>query len=251
MSSSADMCARATHRPAAANTQAKAHAFKNGGELKALLLKDKDLGIDKRSGRLAYACSGLVPTNATAAAAAAGKRGRHLLNDQDGHDHGHHHHHHHHNGGMGRESLDLQLAGSNRQLLELVQANLADPTSYPTTSMGLPLLHSRNDATRKIFLDFDGHTTTQVGGMHACQMHASDMQLFRASTRQGLADSACVFRSPAEELLGTRPTRAASPFSRRPTTGTATTPASAPPSAPTSWPSGVQWPRTLPPSMST
>jgi hypothetical protein len=160
MSSSADMCARATHRPAAANTQAKAHAFKNGGELKALLLKDKDLGIDKRSNRLAYACSGLVPTNATAAAAAAGKRGRHLLDDQGGH-----HHHHHHDGGLGRKPLDLPLAGSSsRQLLELVQANLADPTSYPTTSMGLPLLHSRRDATRKIFLDFDGHTTTQVGG---------------------------------------------------------------------------------------
>jgi hypothetical protein len=96
--------------------------------------------------------------------------GRKLLADNHGgHSHDSHHHHQHHHTGLGRKMLteDLPLAvpgegamraSNQRTLLQLVQANLDDPTSYPANAAGLPLLHSRPGATRKIYLDFDGHT---------------------------------------------------------------------------------------------
>jgi hypothetical protein len=110
----------------------------------------QDLGVDTKTAKLIFSCHTLA-ANSSAKAPVAG---RHLLDD------GHHHHHHDHD--IGRKMLGLPLAeplsAHQRSLLQLVQANLADPTRYPNNSMTLPLLHSRPTATRKIFLDFDGHT---------------------------------------------------------------------------------------------
>lgn len=85
------------------------------------------------------------------------------------HEHSHEHSHEHgHSHGLPRRlglpaadsKLELSLPG--RQLQQLWPAQLADPviTSATLSASGVPLLHSRPAATRKIFLDFDGHTTT-------------------------------------------------------------------------------------------
>ncbi len=125
-----------------------------------MLRQDKDLKLHKTSKKLAYACSGLVfdPSQAR----------RRLLGEHE-HSHGHSHSHEHgHSHGLPRRlrlpaadsKLELSLPG--RQLQQLWPAQLADPviTSANLSASGVPLLYSRRSATRKIFLDFDGHTTT-------------------------------------------------------------------------------------------
>ena len=150
----------------------------------------QDFGYDALSGKLIYACNTLAADNITLDAngnpvAAQGGDGnaaaRRLLGEEAqgshaGHGHSHHGHgHDHHHHGMGRRMLTSELplldpgherrrAANQRALLQLdeqqalVTATMPDPTSYPTNAAGLPLLHSRESATRKIFLDFDGHT---------------------------------------------------------------------------------------------
>jgi hypothetical protein len=104
---------------------------KQPDELSRLLLTDESLKLDEGK-RLLYQCarhsSGAVVDIAADA----------------GHHHHHHHHHRHHR----------KLAQHN--------ADGADPlpNSLPQSATGVPLLHSRPTATRKIYLDFDGHTTT-------------------------------------------------------------------------------------------
>ena len=93
--------------------------------LTELLLKDSDLRVDE-SKQLFYRCTYDTPLSAAA-------------------DSGKHHHHHH-----------RKLSQYNVDLTDPLPGSLAQSTS------GVPLLHSRASATRKIYLDFDGHTTTGV-----------------------------------------------------------------------------------------
>ncbi len=125
----------------------------------------QDFGWDWRSNKLAYSCSTMVAPKASAST-------RRLMSEEEQHGHGHGHSHHHyghghghgHGHGLGNRRLQglpqaEPLGAHQRALLQLVQGNLDDPTTYPTNATtGLPLLHSRPTATRKIFLDFDGHT---------------------------------------------------------------------------------------------
>ena len=105
---------------------AKAYG-KQPDQLTRLLLKDKTLKVDKGK-RLFYECERGSRAAAGTAAAAGG---------------GNHHHHHHHR----------KLAQWN--------ADAADPlpNNLPQSATGVPLVHSRPAATRKLYLDFDGHTT--------------------------------------------------------------------------------------------
>jgi hypothetical protein len=122
----------------------------DGPRLKAILNKDKDLGVDKNNRKLVYACS-TIPANI------GSTNGRRMHGEEDTqHDHNHHH-------------VDTSLLGlprvegerGGRALLQLIQANLVDPApgAVPVTTTGVPLLHSRPGAARKVYLDFDGHTT--------------------------------------------------------------------------------------------
>ena len=101
-------------------------------QLTRLLLSDKNLKVDQGNS-LVYACSRPQPSTSVVADIAA--------------DASNNHHHHHHR----------KLAQYN--------ADAADPlpSTLAQSSTGVPLLHSRPSATRKIYLDFDGHTTTGEG----------------------------------------------------------------------------------------
>jgi hypothetical protein len=131
----------------------------DGPTLKKLLDKDRDLGVDKKNKKLVYACSTLPPNvSVNVRSTRSTKHGRHLHEDSDSE------HDHHHDHASLLKMLDLPSAGASgagRHLLQLTQANLVDPTpsALPVTSTGVPLLHSRPGAQRKIYLDFDGHTT--------------------------------------------------------------------------------------------
>ncbi len=118
--------------------------------------------MDKRTGKLAYACGAMV----VGAPTAAGAPGRKLLAGQQhlpDHvqdvnieaQHSHHHGHHHGHGqkhsrlwrklqmAAGNGSLD-GLAAAGRQLQDFTRADLgdSDPSTVPSTgSMGVPLLH--------------------------------------------------------------------------------------------------------------
>jgi hypothetical protein len=95
-----------------------------------------------------------------------------------GHEHGHEHDEHGHEGeehGHQHHTRKLLLQGGElpaadpleapgRALLQQSAASLVmqDPAlaSLQLGPTGVPVLHSRPSATRKIFMDFDGHTTT-------------------------------------------------------------------------------------------
>jgi hypothetical protein len=93
------------------------------------------LGMDKLSSKLIFRCSPLAD-NTTAGS-------RHLLENDDHRDHRDHHDHHRHDPSsrklLGLPQAEEPLSAHQRALLQLVQANLADPTSYPTNPAGLPL----------------------------------------------------------------------------------------------------------------
>jgi hypothetical protein len=91
-------------------------------QLTRLLLKDDSLKVDEGK-RLLYACPG---------------------RNSDGAGGKHRHHHRHHR----------KLAQFNADAADPLPATLAQ------SATGVPLLHSRPTATRKMYLDFDGHTTT-------------------------------------------------------------------------------------------
>jgi hypothetical protein len=101
-------------------------------ELAELLERNRDLKLATGTNQLFYACTGLA-VNETS-------------ENQDAVMAGHHHHHHH------------------RRLAD-VDTEAADPlpSSLQFTASGVPILHSRSSATRKIYLDFDGHVTTGEG----------------------------------------------------------------------------------------
>jgi hypothetical protein len=152
---------------------ARAYRLGNGTKLRKLLNKDKSLGVDKRNGnKLVYACRALVPRNSSSGPGTgrelmAGGRwdgGRRQQQQQQHHHHHHRHHRHQHQHQAelrNRRLLPEFGSSGGRWLQQLVQADLGDPppSSYNLTETGVPLLHSRPAATRKIFLDFDGHTT--------------------------------------------------------------------------------------------
>lgn len=139
-------------------------------KLRALLRKDRDLGVDKKSGKLAYACRAMAVGGQQVAAAAPGRK---LLSNSSAagpqhaqaqpqaysveedahssHEHGHQHGHQHALLSrklrlvQGNSSAGLDpLVASGRRLQQLWRADLADPSasSLPTTgSKGVPLLH--------------------------------------------------------------------------------------------------------------
>jgi hypothetical protein len=111
---------------------AKAYG-KTSTQLAELLEQNKDLKLATRTNQLFYTCTGLA-VNET-------------YEKQDAVMAGHHHHHHH-------------------RKLANVDTEAADPlpSSLQLTASGVPILHSRSSATRKIYLDFDGHVTTGEGG---------------------------------------------------------------------------------------
>jgi hypothetical protein len=141
---------------------ARAYRLGSGNKLRQLLKRDKALGVDKHNGyKLVYACRALVARNSSAGPGT----GRELMGG--GHWHGSHHQHHQlhhrleHQGELRARRLLPQVGNAGgRRLQQLVQADLEDPlpSSYNLTASGVPLLHSRPAATRKIHLDFDGHT---------------------------------------------------------------------------------------------
>jgi hypothetical protein len=100
-------------------------------ELASLLATDPDLYID-RNNMLFYMCQLAPPDQISAPEAAA----------EDANI-GHHHHHH-------------------RKLQQSTNADAADPlaSTLPQSASGVPILHSRPTSGKKIYLDFDGHTTT-------------------------------------------------------------------------------------------
>jgi hypothetical protein len=112
---------------------ATAHG-KTASELAELLYLDKDLKLTNRS-QLVYVCTGLFPVTPQHGA----------VDEVAAQDHTHHHNHHRH----------------YRKLAQ-VNADEADPppSSLTLSATGVPLLHSRSSAAKKIYLDFDGHTTT-------------------------------------------------------------------------------------------
>ena len=115
---------------------------KSTSELAQLLDNNKDLKLATGSNKLLYACTGLALDDKSLETVRAG------------------HHHHHH-----------------RKLAEVI-TEAADPlpSDLNLTASGVPILHSRSSATRKIYLDFDGHVTTgragcQAGGVMQFIMH--------------------------------------------------------------------------------
>jgi hypothetical protein len=146
----------------AANLNAKAQQYKlkSGKHLEDFFKKDKDLAIDTVSSQLAYACSALVADNVSDAS------GRRLLHDHDhGHGHGHYHSRHWHEQLSSRLGAAGEARGglerSRRRLNHFLHVDELDPLPFELnlTETGVPILHSRPAATRKIYLDFDGHTT--------------------------------------------------------------------------------------------
>jgi hypothetical protein len=143
---------------------------------------DKALRWDKLNGKLMYACGALAAPS-TRDVYGAGQRLLRAEGLGGGGGGGRHSHSHSHGNGNGpgsgrlpREEAGSGGGGGGRRLQQLVQADLSDPApgSYNTSASGVLLLHSRPSATRKIYLDFDGHTTRCVwlvslrggGGMH-------------------------------------------------------------------------------------
>jgi hypothetical protein len=112
---------------------AVAAAYERSAEdLTRMFSEDKDLFVDS-SNRLLYACSEILPPTTDSAAA------------EDAAIVGHHHHHHHH----------------HRRKLAQVDVENDDPLpgDLRQSASGVPLLHSRESSRKKIYLDFDGHTT--------------------------------------------------------------------------------------------
>jgi hypothetical protein len=168
----------ATHLGSNMANIAKQYKLKDDKALREIFDKDKELGVDKQSYKLIYSCGTLVAPNTSDAYGgqrrllSSGARG----GGRGGHHHRHHHAHGHQGGSVGQlrarkvlpEALSDPLgvasaggSGSSRRLQQLVRADLGDPSpsSFSTSASGVPLLHSRPAATRKIYLDFDGHTT--------------------------------------------------------------------------------------------
>ena len=133
-----------------------------------------ELGVHKDSQSLVYACKSLMVKE---------PKRRSLLAAGDDHElhlgHGNNHHSNHHGVHVGSghrhlhgHSHHLQdarralpraqdVGGPQRQLLQVIRSDWDDPlpSRLPASASGVPLLHSRPKATRKIFLDFDGHNT--------------------------------------------------------------------------------------------
>ncbi len=135
------------------------YGFPSGSSLRELLLADPDLGVDEANDLLLYACSsgeaytdpGAHPRPPhAAAAAAAGQGGRRLAQQLQQPGERQHTHQHTHT--------------QRRRLAQDYAAHLPDPTpaTAPLAPSGLPLLHSRCSATRKLLLDFDGCNTTDT-----------------------------------------------------------------------------------------
>lgn len=97
-------------------------------ELAKTLDIDADLGVDVDNDMLIYACSGME-----------------VEAPNDSQPLGHHHHHHH-----------RHLMGGG----EIASGWMPHNQDASITKDQAFSLHSRPNATRKIFLDFDGHTTT-------------------------------------------------------------------------------------------
>jgi hypothetical protein len=172
-----------THLGGSMATIARQYKLKDDKELRGIFDKDKELGVDKVSNKLVYSCGTLVAPNTSDVYSGQRRRLSSAAGDHGSH-HRHHHHLHHAHGHKGSSSGQLRSrkvlpealeplhdaasaggASSGRRLLQLVRADLDDPlpSSYDTSASGVPLLHSRPAATRKIFLDFDGHTTRWAG----------------------------------------------------------------------------------------
>lgn len=104
-------------------------------ELAHLLRNNKDLKLATGSNKLLYACTGLAFDDSLETITA-----------------GFHHHHHHHR----------KLAELNTEIDDPL------PSDLKLTVSGVPILHSRSSATRKIYLDFDGHVTTGTDWNNNC-----------------------------------------------------------------------------------
>jgi hypothetical protein len=165
--------------PAQISRMAIEYNFSTPAKLLTLLRKDRDLHISPAL-KLAYKCASLT-VRATA---------RRSLQQEDGeegqqhelahehehehelaheHEHSEHEHHHHHDSRKLLQSGVLPAADPRQPLeqpgrgLQQAAANLVlqDPAMGSLTlgPSGVPILHSRPSATRKIYLDFDGHKT--------------------------------------------------------------------------------------------
>jgi hypothetical protein len=100
--------------------------------LAEVLYRDGDLKLSTSSQKLIYKCTGLAEAAAVQSTATSGSGD------------GPHQQHQH------------------RRKLEEVAVEAADPlpSTLAATATGVPILHSRSSAKRKIYLDFDGHVTT-------------------------------------------------------------------------------------------
>ncbi len=176
---------------------ASKHRMQGPEELQRKLEEDADLGVDIDSEELLYACAAMEVD--LSLANMTGRRLHEHHGHAHGHgrhSHGHHSHGHGHSHshsrrssgsatGMGLPRRMLRQEQQQEQLppppplpsmpqqqprvqqegeellpsLGMLPASQPDPTNFDTSASGVPLLHSRPAATRKIFLDFDGHTT--------------------------------------------------------------------------------------------
>jgi hypothetical protein len=142
------------------------------------LLSDKDLLLDANS-KLLYKCTGLQllddddrndddgdgcdddDRNDDESLAKPAELAQAEDVYSDHHDHHHHRHHHHHH--LHRHHRHHHH--HHRRKLAQHNVELADPqaSNLNQSATGVPLVHSRTSAKRKIFLDFDGHTTIGEG----------------------------------------------------------------------------------------
>jgi len=108
--------------------------------LTELLQTDTDLKLDTGSNNLFYKCTGLASVK------------RSSERDSSLSDHNHHH----------------------RRLRE-VNVEAADPlpSTLALTTTGVPILHSRSSSKRKIYLDFDGHTTKGTAWNSQCATNSA------------------------------------------------------------------------------
>ena len=144
---------------------ARDYNFPSSAALLQVLRSDRDLHVSMQSLKLAYRCASLVPK------AQARRRGLLESSSQElelGHSHDEEHqqhrqhqhahqHAHQHGGHHLLDPLPAQaLERPQRRLLQPGVVNvITDPK--PRGASGVPLLHSRPKAARKIYLDFDGH----------------------------------------------------------------------------------------------
>lgn len=158
------------------STAAKRYKLDTGGKLRSLMINDLDLAVDTISSNLVFACSGGLPDVLDDPIAA----GRMLRADMHGHHHRHDHHEHEHQHGGSQshghslprrlhaallEKHDVSTAAApHRALQQALPATSPDPpqASLPLSAAGVPLLHSRPAATRKIFIAFGGCYTVNT-----------------------------------------------------------------------------------------